>query len=244
MRTSYGRSDDVQPHVACRCGSDVVRLDAVDISGNARDCREVRSISTDLDIEIAVVQMEIVATGAGVLYDKASHVESAAQVHLQEGLRSGRAPLIVRAGLRSTVECLIRRLFRRAGSTSGSGTVQREILEVGSTLPPSVNRYEPRIGRDIYLSIGYDWRTALREIQGIVAGAVAGPQKPEVFGVKRVQNSRHNTLVGVADARYSRPKNPCLCARTLGRDSHHSTRHTRRRQNGTSNRGRHRELLG
>ena len=61
-----------------------MRSDALDVARDTRDRGEIRAIRAHLNVEIARVQVEVVASGAGMFHDEASDVQVAAKIHLEK----------------------------------------------------------------------------------------------------------------------------------------------------------------
>src|SRR5215475_2467649 len=74
----------VQSNVASLSRRNVVRCNALNVSGDIGDSCKGLAIGAHLNAEIARVHVEVIAARAGVLYDKAAYVEGSAQIHLQK----------------------------------------------------------------------------------------------------------------------------------------------------------------
>ena len=71
-----------------------MRGDALNVSFHACRCGEGLTIRAHLDVEIAGIQVEVVAARSRVLYDNSSDLRNSAEIHLEKRIGIGRTPFI------------------------------------------------------------------------------------------------------------------------------------------------------
>lgn len=78
------RIEDIKPDETRSRRRNVVCRDALDVSRYVCDRLEIRAVGAHLNIEIAGIQIEVVSTCSGVLYDKPADCFCSSEIELQK----------------------------------------------------------------------------------------------------------------------------------------------------------------